>query len=49
MGGQFYGTYFSVMRAELGEIPGKANQMQSSIVVSVELLKENVPNDGWLL
>ncbi len=45
----FYSTYFSAMQAELGEIQGKANQMQSSIVVSVELIKENVPNDGWIV
>lgn len=37
------------MRAELGEILGKANQMQSSIVVSAELLKENVPNNEWIV
>lgn len=44
----FYSTYYSVMRADDEEIPVKANQMQSSIVVSVELMKENVSDDGWI-
>lgn len=41
----FYSTYYSAMRAKLGDIWAKAKQMQSSIVVSVELMKGNVPND----
>ncbi len=45
----FYSTYFCAMQAERGEILDKANQMQSSIVVSVELMKENVPNDGLIV
>lgn len=41
----FYTTYYSGMRAKRDEIVGKAIQMQSCIVVSIDLLRERAPAD----
>lgn len=45
----FYSAYYSAIRAELSDMRVKANQMQSSTIVSIELIKINVPNDGVIV
>lgn len=41
----FYTTYYAGMRANRNEIINKAIQMQSCIVISIDLLREKVPTE----
>ncbi|MCI8528255.1 MAG: hypothetical protein HFH82_03730 [Lachnospiraceae bacterium] len=45
----FYSTYYSVMQTKTCDIPGKAIQMRNSLGVSVELLKNSLPDEEAII